>query len=939
MPSAVIGTIRGALIERAGELDALEAARRQAATGRGGVLVVEGPAGIGKTRLLDTVRDWAPEVDVLSAHGGVLERDIPFGVARQLLEHRLLRAGDGERGQLLTGPAARAEQVLGVTEESRQAGLGVGGDIGASLHCLYWVLVNLAERGPLVLAVDDAHWADLASLQLLLYLARRIEGIPILVVVATCGGEAGPHQSVLAEVAARATTLRPAPLSAEGVTEVVELVLGIHDPELAEACREATGGNPFLLAELLAAVRPIGAAGSALVDAVRAVVPSGVARSVLLRVGRLPTPAPRLAVAAAVLGDGAHLRHAAELAGISRGEAEHAADALVRVAVLAEVHPLRFEHPLVRAALVKDVPPAERAALHRRTAHLLHEEGAPADRVVPHLLAGSPAEEEWAVETLRQAARGAAARGAPDVAVRLLERAIEEPPPRGHAELLAELAHAQFTSGALEQCLATFGRALEAAADSTERVRIRLRQVIPLVVTEGSDAAIRSLEDVLGEVADVDGQLAMRVEAELVMLYTLASRPHPAFERLQRYRAVRGDTSTEGFLLALLAQQSLRRDERREVTRELALRALAGGRLLEDAAGQALSYCGAAAALIDAEAPAEARASLDAGLANATLSSFRLACQATFWLQGVLSLREGDLVAAEADARSAVEDATPSFALEASSLLALVLLEQGDVAAARATLEQAGLFGEARQPFYLWGPYVRGLVLAAQGRPAEALADFREVGRHATEVGGFAGGLPWQAQAALALHALGDHEGAEVEAAEQLERARRRGAPGYLGIALRAAGLVTAGERRVARLCEAVEVLERSAARLEVARTRYDLGVALLRAGRRGEGRERLEKALEGARACGARGLAQAAHEELRVAGARPRRLVFSGVEALTASERRVAEMAAAGLTNHEIAQALFVAPKTVENHLSRVYAKVELSSRRGLSAALAPPH
>ncbi|MDQ4049147.1 MAG: helix-turn-helix transcriptional regulator, partial [Actinomycetota bacterium] len=179
----------------------------------------------------------------------------------------------------------------------------------------------------------------------------------------------------------------------------------------------------------------------------------------------------------------------------------------------------------------------------------------------------------------------------------------------------------------------------------------------------------------------------------------------------------------------------------------------------------------------------------------------------------------------------------------------------------------------------------------------------------------------------------------ETEAAHaasaQLERARRRGVPRYLGIALRLCGLVASGEERVAHLREAVEVLETSQAKLELAKARCDLGVALVRARRRGEGRELLEKALTDARICAARGLAQTAHEELRVAGARPRRLHFSGVESLTASERRVAEMAAEGLTNREIAQALFVTPKTIENHLSRVYTKLGVSSRRALPEAL----
>ena len=139
-------------------------------------------------------------------------------------------------------------------------------------------------------------------------------------------------------------------------------------------------------------------------------------------------------------------------------------------------------------------------------------------------------------------------------------------------------------------------------------------------------------------------------------------------------------------------------------------------------------------------------------------------------------------------------------------------------------------------------------------------------------------------------------------------------------------------------LREAVEVLAGSSARLEHARALVDLGAMLRRANRRKEARDPLQQGLELARKCGAKPLAERAHTELVATGARPRRLVFSGLEALTPSERRVAAMAAEGMTNRELAQALFVTPRTVEVHLSSVYRKLEISSRSQLSHALAEP-
>jgi DNA-binding CsgD family transcriptional regulator len=146
---------------------------------------------------------------------------------------------------------------------------------------------------------------------------------------------------------------------------------------------------------------------------------------------------------------------------------------------------------------------------------------------------------------------------------------------------------------------------------------------------------------------------------------------------------------------------------------------------------------------------------------------------------------------------------------------------------------------------------------------------------------------------------------------------------------------VIRGRDGVDDLHDAVAILAPSPARLEHARALVDLGSALRRAGSRREAREPLREGLEVARRCGAAALVEAAHEELVTAGARPRRLQFSGVESLTASERRVAEMAASGQSNREIAQALFVTVRTVENHLSRTYRKLDIGSREELPEAL----
>ena len=196
--------------------------------------------------------------------------------------------------------------------------------------------------------------------------------------------------------------------------------------------------------------------------------------------------------------------------------------------------------------------------------------------------------------------------------------------------------------------------------------------------------------------------------------------------------------------------------------------------------------------------------------------------------------------------------------------------------------------------------------------------------------------LPWRSAAALAQLALGDRESAERHAEEELELAGAFGAPRALGVAKHAAGVVAGGDRGALLLREAIEAFERGEARLERARALADLGAMLRRRSRRTEARELLREALDIAHRAGAAQLAGRAETELRATGARPRRVALTGLESLTASERRVAELAGQSLTNREIAQQLVVTDRTVEGHLTSVFRKLRLDSRTELPAALA---
>jgi DNA-binding CsgD family transcriptional regulator len=270
------------------------------------------------------------------------------------------------------------------------------------------------------------------------------------------------------------------------------------------------------------------------------------------------------------------------------------------------------------------------------------------------------------------------------------------------------------------------------------------------------------------------------------------------------------------------------------------------------------------------------------------------------------------------------------------AFLADILVDQGQIDEADEALAR-GHDAEERVGWSFFYPMLlesRGTLLARQGRLADARASLLEAGRLAEEWEvRTPGPFSWRIALAEVHTALGDDDEALMVADAEVERARAFGSLRPLGMALRVAG--TARTDGIELLREAAAVLGRSAARLEYARALVELGATLRRAGHNAEARLPLREGLAGARGCGALPLAERAHEELTATGARPRKIIRSGVEALTSSERRVARMAADGMPNKEIAQALFVTVRTVEAHLHHAYLKLDISSRRELAEAL----
>jgi AAA ATPase domain len=417
-------------VERDGELAALERTLAGARDGAGGVAVIEGPAGIGKTELLDYARAAAAEggFAIAFARCGALERGFVFGVARQLFEARVRELSARADERALAGPAALAIPALGLQPPAAGE---VGGDPAfAAVHGLLWLCMGLQDERALLIAVDDAQWSDELSARFLAYLGARVEGTRIALVLTVRRAPESDLPAGVAQLLAdpRTVALRPAPLSEIGSGRVLSDVLGeAPDAALAAECHRATGGSPFLLRALAYALAHDGApAADARVSSVAGLVPSSVARVVVMRLNGVSGDALSLARAAAALDAEAPLGQVAQVAGLDPAAAASALDELVRAEVLAAERPVRFLHPLIGDAVRAELPPGEAARLQTRAAAVLHAHGVSAGRVGAHLLASGVVGEQWAVELLDRAAHEALEQGAPETAADLWRRALEE---------------------------------------------------------------------------------------------------------------------------------------------------------------------------------------------------------------------------------------------------------------------------------------------------------------------------------------------------------------------------------------------------------------------------------------------------------------------------------------------------------------------------------
>jgi DNA-binding SARP family transcriptional activator/tetratricopeptide (TPR) repeat protein len=841
------------LVERDDELRAVDAAVERLARGEGGVVLFEGPAGIGKTRLLAELggRAAGRHALVLKARGGLLEREFGFGVARQLLEPVV-------DATLLDGPAAAARAVLsdsGTTEGTFPI-----------LNGLYRLVERLAAERPVALCIDDLQWSDPASLRFVAYLARRVAGLPVLIAATIRTGEPEADEALLGELAQEpvAIALSPRPLTAEAADRLVRLRLGADaDAGFSAACHEVTAGNPLLLRQLLTAlaaedVVPT-AAGTA---AVREIGRGAVARSVLLRLRRLPEPAVAVARAVAVLGEEPGLPAVAGLADATEPAAAGAIQALARAEILRADESLGFVHPLIRDAVYSELTAPERALEHLRAARLLDELGTTPERVAAQLLLTTPRGDPWVVARLRDAAQLARRRGAPDAALRLLERAQTEPPPASEQAAIAfELgSNAAYVRGpaGVEPLERAYAELSDPAARARAAVQLSNLLLFVRSPAEGVALANRAAAELPDGFDDFrDGLRAVR------LLGAAFGAVDPIeFRRLDDVRRGPRGTGPGGRALTALTSLAV------ALTCEPAAEASA---LARDAfsAGLAAFETTAPVALASAALalgePAEGLEAIRGYGQHARRQGEILGSIGADLWGGITQIWAGDLRAAMDLLERAHEgerlwgtklDAVMAYS---AAFTALAQLERGDPPGAAAeTLHRVHADDPRPDGARFWLASLAELALADE-RPADAVAitqrlePTRPPDTHPVWA-------PWRSLRSRALAALGDMPEARRLALEDLELCRRVGARWVIGRGLRILAELP-GPNRLEVARDAVASLTESSARLEAAKARATLGDALSEAGLIEEARAEWAAAAQLAHACGAAGLARRAAE------------------------------------------------------------------------------
>ncbi|MGW2567747.1 BTAD domain-containing putative transcriptional regulator [Streptomyces sp. NPDC001537] len=787
------------LVEREQESAELRECLADAVAGRGGLVCVQGPAGIGRSALL--------------AEAGRLGRESGVRVHGA---HAPSPARPGELHDVV-------RQLLG-PEATEQAGLLADGpDDFDVLHALYrrterLVTADEPARRPLLLLVDDLQACDTASLRFLAHLLPRIQTLPILVVTAVRTGDLpalDENEQVLADIVQDPAVvhIRPEPLGAAGVERLVRQRLGVPVREdVVRACHRVSAGLPLLLTHVLGTLETAGEGTDP-----RLVEEAGiraVSDLLLPRLDRLPSATADVVRAIAVLGGGASLPAVAAFAGLSEQDVAGATAALVRAEVVRDQYPLDFVHPLTGEAVLRRVPQGERPALHEGAARVLDRAGAAPERIAAHLLLVPYRGDPWVLGVLRTAAARACARGANDAAATLLTRALLEPPAREvRPEVLLELGRAEALVDG-PAAARHLREAYEASPSAAGAARLLAQTLIytgrPGEAAEFATRAAAQLSPAGPAAADGTADDWQGLVA-LARFGAFADGLHTAGADV-RLPPPLGEGPGARMLAAEAAREATVGGLDRTAAVASARFALTERVLLHR--GEILSWCTAGVVL--QLAGEDVRRLWDETLTYAgQRGSLVGALSAHLW-QGLTRWRHGELDQARRSLEAALEQfgawGVPPGTPHCRAFLTGVLLDLGDIAAARACMERMRQRSAGAEGTRLRGES-EARVLIAEGRYARALAVLDGVRHLQPEV---VNPLWWDGELlrVRALTGLGERDRAERLAREQLSLARRWGAPGTVARVLRLLGEVR-GPDGATELREALALAGDGPARLE----------------------------------------------------------------------------------------------------------------------------
>ncbi|MDO0938353.1 AAA family ATPase [Streptomyces sp. DG2A-72] len=938
------------LIERKGDIFALRGLISDGETGNGGIAVVSGVAGSGKTALLQEAADWVVErgLVVVTVACSPLERDVPLAAVRQLF------------GALPLGPEP-ARRLTALLAEGVQVGVDEVTTAITPAHArvaegLWGLLASFAERIPVVVLVDDVRNSDALSLAYLLYFIRRVRSACVTMVLADTEDPQPRFPLFRAEIMRLPALrhIRTGPLSPVGTGELLAERLGAEKAALLGAeFHDVSGGSPLLLHALL---RDLADSGSTVREQREPVVGEHFSQAVVTCLRRSGPKTLEAARWAALLGDSTCKELLAECLDTSPESAHRLLRILGTVGV---THGGRFRHPAARVTVMDGIPEENRAGMQLRVARLLYDMGAPATQVASRLL-GQVGQVElgteqaaWTVSVLREAADRALTDNRVEEAIAWLRQAhrlCTDKAERG--AILFHLARVQWRHSptAALRCLDQVTKPFVQERFGTPYTLLLVRYLL-------RSGRHQEAQEILHRLHRESDSLPNEVCAELRLLEMWLAVSFPAVaehfpydhglvvrrsgpvtgrDELQWQAArllvgVLGGGADSGFISEV--EQALRLYQVTEATLEPLVMGLSA-LIFADRLDSAGSWC---ASLMDEVE------TVDAPAWRASLAALR----------AEIAVRQGDLKGAVRLAGQALDDIdAEGWGVEIGGLLSTLVLAH--VAMGRTEEADALLQLPAADPMHesrygLQYRYARAQHHLAADRPHAALRDFLDCGTLMRRWNLDAPGLAlWRAGAAEALLRMGDHARAKSLMDEQWALLAGNRTSRSAGMALRVCAAVSRPERRPALLRQSAEILQDCGDRYELARTMADLAHAHEALGESARARHASRKALRLAQACGAAGIVARLHpaqtaEPTAQTDRQPESEASpapqsEGINELSRAESKVAALASMGYSNREIGDRLHVTISTVEQHLTRVYRKLNVNSREDLPTASLQP-